>query len=106
MRATFAVLASLLAVSATATASPVQTRQIDSVSITFYNAQGDTWEQVFPTDMSSSEIGNDMTVSRIYNPGGAICTFSGTEGGFWTVHIGETTLDNPQPLRSGTCGDL
>ncbi|KAL4947210.1 hypothetical protein BDW69DRAFT_178871 [Aspergillus filifer] len=106
MRSTTAVLAVFVSLVASASATPAEKRQIDSVSITFYNAQEDSWHQTFPTDLSSVEIDNHMTVTHIYNPGGAICGFSGTDGGSWTIHIGDHQLDNPQPLESGFCGGL
>ncbi|KAL4995504.1 hypothetical protein BDV10DRAFT_188031 [Aspergillus recurvatus] len=109
--AVFAIIASLAVLSSaspSARADQVETekRQIDSVSIFFYGTDNDSWSQTFPTDLSSHDIENPATVSRIYNPGGAICLFSGTEGGSWTVHIGETVLENPQPLESGFCNHL
>ncbi|KAL4736492.1 hypothetical protein BDV11DRAFT_172833 [Aspergillus similis] len=81
-------------------------RQIESISITFHGTGNDSWSQTFPTDLTSHDIDNPATVTRISNPGGAICVFSGTEGGHWTVHIGETELENPQPLSSGFCNHL
>ncbi|KAL4939920.1 hypothetical protein BDV06DRAFT_224584 [Aspergillus oleicola] len=106
MRYTAAVLAVFASLMAYVSAEPAEKRQIDSVSITFYNAQDDSWHQTFPTDLSSVEIDNPMTVTHIYNPGGAICGFSGTDGGSWTIHIGDHELNNPQSLRSGFCSGL
>ncbi|KAL4905588.1 hypothetical protein BDW74DRAFT_18027 [Aspergillus multicolor] len=102
-----ASLAALVCASPSARANPagVEKRAIDSITIFFYN-ETDSWNQTFPTDLSPFEIDNPATVTRIYNPGGAICVFSGTEGGSWTIHIGETALEDPQPLKSGFCSDL
>ncbi|KAL5042769.1 hypothetical protein BDW71DRAFT_134893 [Aspergillus fruticulosus] len=109
--AAFAIIASLAALtgaspSARANQAETEKRQIDSVSIIFYGIDNGSWSQTFPTDLSSHDIDNPATVNRIYNPGGAICVFSGTEGGSWTVHIGETVLESPQPLESGFCSHL
>ncbi|RDW68834.1 uncharacterized protein DSM5745_08594 [Aspergillus mulundensis] len=102
-----ASLAMLASASPSARANAVypEKRAIDSITITFYTETG-SWSQTLPTDLSSFEIDNLTTVTKIYNPGGAICGFSGTEGGYWTVHIGETVLEDPQPLKSGFCDDL
>ncbi|KAL4750023.1 hypothetical protein BDW72DRAFT_121214 [Aspergillus terricola var. indicus] len=111
--AAFAIIASLAVLtsaspSARARDSQMQAekRQIDSIFITFYGTNNDSWSQIFPTDLSSHAIENPATVTSIYNTGGAICGFSGTEGGSWTVHIGTTELENPQPLQSGFCSHL
>ncbi|KAL4757662.1 uncharacterized protein BDW70DRAFT_163335 [Aspergillus foveolatus] len=105
----FAIVASLAVLtSARARDSHMQAekRQIDSVTIAFHGTSNNTWDQTFPTDLTPHDIDNPAVVTRISNPGGAICVFSGTEGGSWTVHIGETELENPQPLNSGFCSHL
>jgi hypothetical protein len=127
--AAFAIVASLAVLtsaspSARARDSHMQAekRQIESVTIVFHGTGNDSWGQTFPTDLTTHDIGeyylcskqesmltvqvNPAVVTRISNPGGAICVFSGTEGGSWTVHIGETELENPQPLKSGFCSHL
>ncbi|KAL3431921.1 hypothetical protein BDV09DRAFT_206301 [Aspergillus tetrazonus] len=109
----FAIVASLAALtnaspSARARDSRMQAekRQIDSVTIAFHGTSDNTWDQTFPTDLTPRDIDNPAVVTRISNPGGAICVFSGTEGGSWTVHIGETELEDPQPFKSGFCSHL
>ncbi|KAL4770513.1 hypothetical protein BDW60DRAFT_208894 [Aspergillus nidulans var. acristatus] len=111
--AAFAIVASLAVLtsaspSARARDSHMQAekRQIESVTIVFHGTGNDSWDQTFPTDLTTHDIVNPAVVTRISNPGGAICVFSGTEGGSWTVHIGETELENPQPLKSGFCSHL
>ncbi|KAL4923314.1 uncharacterized protein BDV17DRAFT_296488 [Aspergillus undulatus] len=106
MRSASAIVVGLLSLTALASAAPGEKRQIDSVSLTFYGTENDSWGQTFPTDLNSVEIDKPAVVTHIYNPGGAICVISGTEGGSWTIHIGDHQLDKPQPLKSGFCGDL
>ncbi|KAF9894154.1 hypothetical protein FE257_009127 [Aspergillus nanangensis] len=87
--------------------SSVQAAGIDEVSLTFYTApSNDQFHQVFPTNLTSIPIENPMTVTHIYNPGGAQCVITGTKGESVNVPIGDHKLQEPQPLKSGFCGGL
>ncbi|KAL5363470.1 hypothetical protein BJX96DRAFT_155769 [Aspergillus floccosus] len=103
---TFTFTALIASLAALSSAAPPEKRQIESVSIFFYTTGGEEWSQTFPTDMSGQEVEVKKTVSHIYNPGGAICFFSGSQGERVEVPIGDHQLETPQSLKTGSCAHL
>ncbi|OJJ62163.1 hypothetical protein ASPSYDRAFT_27814 [Aspergillus sydowii CBS 593.65] len=81
-------------------------RQIESVSLTFYGANGQKYSQTFSTDGESTDVDNSLVVDSVYNPGGAICSVSGVEGDVYSVPINTHKLDKPQAIKSASCHHL
>ncbi|EAU31435.1 predicted protein [Aspergillus terreus NIH2624] len=103
---TFTFTAFIASLAALSSAAPPEKRQIKSVPITFYTPEGEKWSQAFPTDMTPQEVEVKKTVSHIYNPGGATCFFSGSQGEWIKVPIADHQLETPQSLKTGSCAHL
>ncbi|KAI9925512.1 hypothetical protein ASPWEDRAFT_28951 [Aspergillus wentii DTO 134E9] len=75
--------------------------------ITFIGAADASFSQEFPTDGTSVDIHNPLSISHISSLGGATCTFHGIDGSVTTV-VGRNTVDvgPPQTQVSGSCHAL
>ncbi|KAG8527149.1 uncharacterized protein KY384_008579 [Bacidia gigantensis] len=83
----------------------VEARQITSVGLVFYGADNDALYSITaPTDGSLFQTNQpDLSVSNIYNAGGAVCFIRGSEGSQTTVPINEHPVGPPQPQIDGRC---
>ncbi|KAF7585680.1 hypothetical protein BBP40_010325 [Aspergillus hancockii] len=93
----------IAALAAFASASPLEQRQITSVTLFFYTTDGGSFRRTIPTNMSTVKIDNNATVSHVYNPGGAFCSIYGSKGERLAVPIGDHKLKDPQPVDEAFC---
>ncbi|KAF7503113.1 hypothetical protein GJ744_004322 [Endocarpon pusillum] len=109
MKFTLALLPFILGMAVAAPApearADVEARQITTVGLTFYGADNDAQYSISaPTDGSEFTINHpEISVSNIYNAGGATCVINGSEGSYTVVPIGEHPVGPPQPQVSGRC---
>ncbi|ERF70018.1 hypothetical protein EPUS_03570 [Endocarpon pusillum Z07020] len=103
MKFTLALLPFILGMAVAAPApearADVEARQTTTVSLTFYGADVDArYSIAAPTDGSEFTINHpEISVSRIYNAGGATCYIYGSEGSYTFVPVGEHPVGPPQP---------
>ncbi|KAL8717875.1 MAG: hypothetical protein Q9225_004928 [Loekoesia sp. 1 TL-2023] len=100
---TLALLTSLVA-AAPAPAPAAAASSLYQIPITFIGAADGKFTQYFFTNGYGSGIYNNLSVSKISNPGGATCYFYGIDGSFTVVSSGATVdVGPPQTQTYGYC---
>ncbi|KAL2837943.1 hypothetical protein BJY01DRAFT_251174 [Aspergillus pseudoustus] len=76
----------------------------DRAFITFHGAADASFSMDFPTDGSTVQITDVLSISKISSTSHAVCHFKGIDGSFTQV-VGEQTVDvgPPQTQVWGTC---
>ncbi|KAI4230698.1 MAG: hypothetical protein LQ349_006091 [Xanthoria aureola] len=108
MKTTFAVSAALALMTSMVSAAPnPPTAELSppyQIAVNFIGAANARFTQYFNTNGFGSTIYNNLSVSKIYNTGGATCYFYGIDGSFTVVGNGATVdVGPPQTQVYGFC---